>query len=318
MADAKAANYGWLAFSKISIAHSVARRLSDGKHFETSFAKELDKPKVLLAPSPQDVIWGNLGMNLAVRRTKRIIGLVLFWALVFLWIFPITALSATSNIKNFLRLVDPSSTFATNFPFLVGLIEQWFSPIIFSVFFILFPMILRYLSQQQGYITQSSLDRQVFSKLYAFFIINNLCIFSVSNMILAIYGQITEIIVHQGNGSHLIETVSSNVNQLAMNLASVSNFWIATETTKALGITMDLAQLVPLVTITLRKLITRPSPRQLQELAKPPEFGYPQNYNLLLFFFTVGLVFSVMSPLILPFTLAYFLIATMTFRYLLL
>jgi hypothetical protein len=124
--------------------------------------------------------------------------------------------------------------------------------------------------------------------------------------------------VHQGNGSHLIETVSGNVNQLAMNLASVSNFWIATETTKALGITMDLAQLVPLLTITIRKLITRPSPRQLQELAKPPEFGYPQNYNLLLFFFTVGLVFSVMSPLILPFTLAYFLIATMTFRYLLL
>jgi hypothetical protein len=137
-------------------------------------------------------------------------------------------------------------------------------------------------------------------------------------MILAIYGQITQIIVHQGNGSDLVETVSSNVNQLAMNLASVSNFWIATETTKALGITMDLAQLVPLLTITIRKLITRPSPRQLQEIAKPPEFGYPQNYNLLLFFFTVGLVFSVMSPLILPFTLAYFLIATMTFRYLLL
>ncbi|CAO3677390.1 unnamed protein product [Umbelopsis ramanniana] len=318
LADSKAANYGWLAFSKVSVAHSVARRLADGKHFETTFAKELDKPKVLLAPSPQDVIWGNLGMNVTVRRTKRLVGTAIYWTLVFLWIIPITALSATSNIKNFLRLVDPTSTFATNFPVLVGLIEQWFSPIIFSLFFMFFPMMLRFLSQQQGYISQSSLDRQVFSKLYAFFIINNLCIFSLSNMILAIYGQIRNIIVHQGTGADLVESVSSNVNQLAMNLASVSNFWISTETTKALGITMDLAQLVPLVTITLRKFITRPSPRQLQELAKPPEFGYPQNYNLLLFFFTVGLVFSVMSPLILVFTLAYFLIATMTFRYLLL
>jgi Calcium-dependent channel, 7TM region, putative phosphate/Cytosolic domain of 10TM putative phosphate transporter len=318
LADTKAANYGWLAFSKVSVAHSVARRLADGKHFETTFAKELDKPKVLLAPSPADVIWGNLGMNVTVRRTKRLVGTAIYWALVFLWILPITALSATSNIKNFLRLVDPTSNFATNFPILVGLIEQWFSPIVFSLFFIFFPMMLRFLSQQQGYISQSSLDRQVFSKLYAFFIINNLCIFSLSNMILAIYGQIRNIIVHQGTGADLVESVSSNVNQLAMNLASVSNFWISTETTKALGITMDLAQLVPLVTITLRKFITRPSPRQLQELAKPPEFGYPQNYNLLLFFFTVGLVFSVMSPLILIFTLAYFLIATMTFRYLLL
>ncbi|KAG2182334.1 hypothetical protein INT43_007264 [Umbelopsis isabellina] len=318
LGDQKASNYGWLAFDKISVAHSVARQLSDGKHFEAKYEKELDKPKVSIAPAADDVIWGNLGMNLAVRRTKRIIGMALYWALVFLWIIPITALSATSNIKNFLRLVDPSSTFATNFPILVGLIEQWFTPIVFSLFFTLFPYLLRYLSQQQGYISQTSLDRQVLSKLYAFFIINNLCVFSLSNMLIAIYGQIMDIIVHQGSGAHLAETVSQNVNQLAMNLTSVSNFWIATETTKALGITMDLAQLVPLVTITLRKFVTRPSPRQLQEIAKPSEFGYPQNYNLLLFFFTVGLVFSVMSPLIIPFTLAYFVIATMTFRYLLL
>lgn len=53
------------------------------------------------------------------------------------------------------------------------------------------------------------------------------------------------------------------------------------------------------------------------EFTRPSAFDYSLFYNVLLFFFTVGLVYSVIAPLVLPFTLVYFLLATMVFKYLL-
>lgn len=53
------------------------------------------------------------------------------------------------------------------------------------------------------------------------------------------------------------------------------------------------------------------------EFTRPPVFDYPLYYNVLLFFFTVGLLYSVIAPLVLPFTLLYFLLATVVFKYLL-
>lgn len=55
----------------------------------------------------------------------------------------------------------------------------------------------------------------------------------------------------------------------------------------------------------------------IKEFTRPTAFDYPLFYNILLFFFTVGLVYSVIAPLVLPFTMMYFLLATMVFKYLL-
>jgi len=56
---------------------------------------------------------------------------------------------------------------------------------------------------------------------------------------------------------------------------------------------------------------------QVTEFTRPTAFDYPLFYNVLLFFFTVGLIYSVIAPLVLPFTMLYFLLATMVFKYLL-
>jgi len=57
--------------------------------------------------------------------------------------------------------------------------------------------------------------------------------------------------------------------------------------------------------------------KKITEFTRPTAFDYPLFYNVLLFFFTVGLIYSVIAPLVLPFTMIYFLLATMVFKYLL-
>ncbi|KAI7896028.1 uncharacterized protein EV154DRAFT_493252 [Mucor mucedo] len=307
----KTAPYGWISFDKIEYAHQTERSLE-------KWLKKTDNEDVFqvrLSPTPTNLIWNNLPMNEKARKSKRWIGRIIYWVFVFVWMIPMTALSATSNVINLIRLIPNSASFIESHQVLMGLIQAYFTPIVMAIFFYLLPIFFRFLSKQQGYWTQTTLDRKVLTKLYVFFIINNLLVFTLTSMLIGIYGQIRALIE---SGSLPSDTsISGYVMQIARNISEVSTFWINFVCLKSLGLTMDLAMLVPLITITVKKFLTRPSPRELREMAKPPEFNFPQNYNLLLFFFTIALVYSAMSPLILPFALIYFTVAGMVYKYML-
>lgn len=306
------APYGWISFDRIEYAHATERTLE----------KWLKKTKndnafhIRLSPTPQNLVWNNLPLDDKARITKRWIGRIIYWVFVFAWMVPMSALSATSNIINVIRLIPNSASFIENHQVLMGLIQAYFTPIVMAIFFYFLPAFFRFLSQQQGYWTYTTLDRKVLTKLYVFFIFNNLLVFTLTSMLFGIYGQIRAL-VESGSLHADQSSISNYILQIAKNISEVSTFWINFVCLKSLGLTMDLAMLVPLITITIRKFITRPSPRELRELAKPPEFNFPQNYNLLLFFFTIALVYSAMSPLILPFALIYFCVASVVYKYML-
>ncbi|KAI7902227.1 uncharacterized protein BX663DRAFT_512192 [Cokeromyces recurvatus] len=302
---AKTAHYGWVSFDRIEWAHAT----------EQSLKKELN---IRLSPTPSNLVWSNLPLDEKTRKTKRWIGHAVYWVFVFAWMIPMGTLSATSNIINLIRLIPNSAAFIEHHQILMGIIQSYFTPIIMAFFFYLLPIIFRFLSKHQGYWTQTSLDRKVLTKLYIFFIINNLLVFTLTSMFIGIYGQLRSL-VESGTlpGGHQGISLTGYVMQVAKNIADVSTFWINFVCLKSLGLTMDLAMVVPLVTITVRKFLTRPSPREIREMARPPFFDYPQNYNLLLFFFTIALVYSAMSPLILPFAFVYFCVAGLVFKYML-
>ncbi|KAG0176746.1 hypothetical protein DFQ28_000062 [Apophysomyces sp. BC1034] len=300
--NTKTANYGWVSFERIEWAHKTNRALARQIHVRHS-------------PTPQDLIWSNLPLNDKARQAKRWMGRGLYWVFVFAWMAPLGALSATSNIVNLIRFIPDGDVFIDNHQFLMGFLQSYFTPIVMAVFFLVLPYIFRFLSQMQGYRTQTTLDRKVLLKLYTFFIINNFLLFTLASILFRLYGQASALINNGALPSD--ESLSGYLMQMATNISDVSSFWINYVCIKGLGITMDLAQIMPLLMITLRKLITRPSPRKLRELAQPTVFDYPQNYNLLLFFFTIALVYSAIAPLVLPFALVYFVVATMVYKYLL-
>ncbi|KAL7317681.1 hypothetical protein PS15m_004002 [Mucor circinelloides] len=321
ISTSKKTNYGWISYDKVSWAHANAKFLASSASPLKSLPKRIEgaTPSIELAPQPKDIIWSNLSLNEHVKRTKRLIVTCIFYGFVFFWFIPSSFLSASSNVKDFLRLFPGSTQFMKEHKTFVSLLSSWFTPIVMAIFFFILPKILRFMSQQQGYMTGTSLDRQVLAKLFIFFIINNLLVFTVSSTLIAVYAEIQKAVE---NGTTLtaeqfFSTMSGNLTQVAKNLSDVSTYWVNYVSLKGLGVIVDLAQVVVLLTVTLRKLFTRPSPRQLQEFTRPTAFDYPLFYNVLLFFFTVGLIYSVIAPLVLPFTMIYFLLATMVFKYLL-
>ncbi|KAI8140616.1 hypothetical protein BJV82DRAFT_621820 [Fennellomyces sp. T-0311] len=315
----KPTSYGWISFQQPLHAHEAVQTISQIDLQELMTLGIAHHPRVMLAPQPKDIIFGNLSMNLHLRRSKRIVGVVLFYTFVFLFFIPSTLLSAFTNVKDLARMIPDGDRFVKENSTFVSLLASWGSPIIMALFFFILPKILRLLSQQQGYLTRTSVDRQVLSKLYIFFIVNHLLVFTIASTLVAMYSQIHNAV--QGNqtltAQKFFSTMAKNLTQVAKNISDVSTYWVNYVSLKGLGVIMDLAQIFALITITLRKLFMNPSPRQLQEFTRPSPFDYALFYNILIFFFTIGLVYSVIAPLVLPFTLIYFLLATMVFKYLL-
>ncbi|KAI8077759.1 uncharacterized protein BX664DRAFT_343414 [Halteromyces radiatus] len=319
-AKKKAANFGWLSFDQIQHAQACEAALNQyTRHANKKNNNQDNHDNQLDArPSPpaRDLIWANLPLDNYKRQMKRWSGRLVYWIFTFVWMIPIGALSATSNLINLIRFIPNSDSFITNNAFLMGIIQAYFTPIIMALFFLLLPYLFRLLSEQQGYRTHTTLDRKVFLKLYAFFIINNLLVFTLVSIFVGIYGQIRAL-VNSGSLNSDDTSVGEYVLQMAKNISDVSTFWIDYVCVKGLGLTMELCQLMPLVTLSVRKWISRPSPRQLREYARPPPFDYPQGYSITVFFFTIALLYSAMAPLILPFALMYFTIASLVYKYML-
>jgi hypothetical protein len=224
ISSSKKTNYGWISYDKVSWAHANAKHLASSSSPLRSLPQRLSKglqPTIELAPQPKDIIWSNLAMNEHIRRSKRIIASFVFYGFVFFWFIPSSFLSASSNVKDFLRLFPNSNIFMKQHPTFVSLLSSWFTPIVMAIFFFILPKILRFMSQQQGYMTGTSLDRQVLAKLFVFFIINNLLVFTVSSTLIAVYSEIQLAVQNDTTltAKQFFSTMSGNLTQVAKNLS---------------------------------------------------------------------------------------------------
>lgn len=224
ISTSKKTSYGWISYERVEWAHANAKYLASSASPLRSIPKLLTEgpmPTVELAPQPKDIIWSNLAMNEHVRRSKRLIATIIFYVFVFFWFIPSSFLSASNNVKDFFRLTPQTRQFMKHHPTFVSLLSSWFTPIVMAIFFFILPKILRFMSQQQGYMTGTSLDRQVLAKLFVFFIVNNLLVFTISSTFLSIYAEIKQA-VDGGkyiSASDFFDTMSDNLTNVVKNLS---------------------------------------------------------------------------------------------------
>jgi hypothetical protein len=292
----KNASYGWITFDCIGHA----------QRFVAEYYKE--KP-IRESPAPSDLVWHNLHVDKKDRTIKRWGGRVIYLVFTFACMVLVSAVSTGSNVTNFIQLFPGSQPFIDNNPVIIGFVQAYFTPIVMSIFFYLLPIFFRFLAEKQGYRTQTTLDHQLMTKLYVFFVFSNLLLFTVTFILIDIFGQL-----HAGSLPSS-ESISEYIMQFAKNIAEVSTFWINFVCLNSLTLTMDLAMVWSMITIVINKTFKRPAPHKVQEMTQPPPFDFPQKYNLLLFLFTIALVYSAISPLILPFALVYFSVAEIVHKY---
>lgn len=299
--------YGFASYTHIEDAHSVSYAARK-KGSQGTYIRQ--------APKPSDLIWKNLPVTRHVRRIKFLWSSFFMTVLTVLYIAPNMLVAIfLSNLSNLGKLWP---TFESNLyahPTWWGIVQGIASPAVQTLFYLILPTIFRRLSQRSGDMTKTSRERHVLNKLYAFFVFNNLIVFS---LFAASWSFVTAVIADskKESGWDAIKEAGF-VNGIVRALYQNTVYWISWQLQRNLGSAVDLAQAWSLIVITFRRHFLNPTPREVIEFTAPQPFMYAEHYNNYLFVATVGLAYGTLQPLMLPITALFFVVDTWLKKYLL-
>ncbi|PVH97826.1 DUF221-domain-containing protein [Periconia macrospinosa] len=302
----KPESYGFASYPHIEDAHAVA------------YAAQKRGPggsDVYLAPKPHDLLWQNLSMSRATRRRRRFVDGM--WMVLFTLAYIVPNILTSVFLSDFshLGLVWPS--FQGNLaahPTGWGIAQGILAPLVQTLIYIAIPILFRRLYTHSGDVSKTSRERHVTARLYAFFVFNNLLVFSVFG---SAWRFVASVIAAQDQGVWDAIKSAHLFSQVMTGLCNVSTFWLTWQMQKNLGAAIDLAQAWPLVTSYIQRRFFSPTPRQLIELTAPQPFMYADYYNNYLQIAIVGLCFGTLQPIILPITAFYLCIEVWFKKYLL-
>ena len=290
--------FGFASYERIEDAHTVA------------FAAKNKRPQgttIRLAPKPNDLIWKNLPLTKKERNWKRIINNFWISILTLVWIAP-NALIAIflSNLINLAYLWKAFNKDFNDHHTLWSIVQGIASPALTSLVYLILPIIFRRLSSHGGDTTKTSRERHVATKLYAFFVLNNLIVFSAFS---SIWTFVSLVISNRQDDHEGVWDSIKNANffvTVMTGLCEVSPFWLTWLLQRNLGSAADLAQILNLTWGWFNRKFLSPTPRQAIEWTAPPPMDYAVYYNYFLFYSTVALCFMTLQPLVIPVTAFYF------------
>jgi hypothetical protein len=171
---------------------------------------------------------------------------------------------------------------------------------------------------QAGDITKTSRERHVIQKLYSFFVLNNLFVFSLFASVFSFVTAAIKGAREEKKGFVEFAKDYHYFTAVMVALADISPFWITWLVQRNLGAAVDLAQVVNLAWGSFSRKFLNPTPRELIKRTAPPPFDYASYYNYFLFYATVALCFAGLQPLTLVVTAFYFTLDASMKKYLLL
>ncbi|KAI0185741.1 hypothetical protein EV127DRAFT_463696 [Xylaria flabelliformis] len=304
----KTLSYGFASYSNIEEAHNVAFAAKN-KHPQGTTIK--------LAPKPSDLIWENLPLDRHRRRWGAFMNN--FWVVVLtaVWTVP-NALIAVflANLSNLGSVWPAFQDELLRNQRTWGAIQGILAPLVTTLFYLVLPVIFRRLSVYAGDYSRTARERHVTQKLYAFFVFNNLIVFSLFS---TAWKYVAAVKGAEKDGDIWSAIVNSHpFGNLLTAFCDVSPFWLNYLLQRNFGAALDLSQIIKLATGYFTRKLLNPTPRERIELSAPQPFDYAAYYNNFLFYSTIALVFAPFQPLVLPVTAFYFTLDTFTKSYLLL
>lgn len=324
----KATDFGFVSFASVVQAHKAALVLRP-----TSIRKEIMRrahreklaegdavglrgsrlPEFMLAPEPKDIIWSNLSLTPATRRSRSIIGKILTLALCLFWIFPLVFIASVAKISVLFAAFPALDNFATSNPRFMGFLEQQVAPILQSLFIVFLPTIFSYITTFQAARTKTGAQRAVFTKLYFFLVLTNIFFFALLNVAEGVF---TTVARSMAAGTPISLRDFGIINILTRELLNTGNHFLALVSVRGLlSQPLELAQAAALIGVSIKRWLFASTPRQDREFSKPPPMDFAVQYAFHLFIFTVAFLFAPLVPLISVAGLVYFVVTYHVYKY---
>ncbi|KAJ3076393.1 hypothetical protein HDU98_003648 [Podochytrium sp. JEL0797] len=242
----------------------------------------------------RDVIWQNINAGYFQRQGRGIVTKVIMFLMIIFWGALVALVLSLVDLPSLGERVPVFQTFLNNYPTLAKIVGGVLPSVIVSILLSLVPPILRLLSVYGGSILTSKIESEVFSQYYGFQICN---VFAVNVVGSSIFSSLAEI----------SDNPSSVVDILAHAVPGSANFFI--QYLLVLGLTGPASELLQLSRLLLTPIMARlfgKTPRAVFNVRKPPVWTYSTNMAVHGLAVAIGLVYSVIAPIVLVFAALYF------------
>ncbi|KAI8149766.1 hypothetical protein BJV82DRAFT_642216 [Fennellomyces sp. T-0311] len=266
-------------------------------------SRELQMAPRFVQIAPTDVIWENMNVKSLERLGRRFVSLAITSAIVIFWAIPVAFVQAIANIDS-LTEVLPFLAGLKNLPeTAVGIIQGILPAVALAILVSLVPIIFRYLSKQEGIPQKSMVDLSLLHKYFFFLFVDVVLVSTIAGGAFQAIGDIAK-------------NPLSIINTLAESLPKASTFFITYVLLQSLnGTGQAILQAVPLVLSYILPFFST-TPRDIyMQKGKCPTINLGTLVPSHTVIFVLGLEYSTIAPLILPFICLFFYLSYFVYLY---
>lgn len=162
--EGKPLDVGFVTFTKLS-AVTVALQVI---HSKVPF--EMD---VVEAPSPEEVLWSNVGLKQQSLQVGKLLAFSITTALCIFWTVPVTFLVSLTEVNALKANLTFLQDWLEDAPWLEGVLNQIAPLLLTFLNTVILPLFLRRTSTLEGVLGESHLEASLFTKLAAFNVSTN-------------------------------------------------------------------------------------------------------------------------------------------------
>ena len=257
------------------------------------------------APEPRDIFWENVKQKPLIKRLsiipfRSLLQTAGSFSLVTFWSIPVAAVQALTKLEKLEAYVGFKLD-DTERAFLSGILPT----IILAALMYVLPVLIEKIVKFGGVLTFSQLDKAVSLRFLAF--------------------QVKDVLLVSTLSGALVETVQTMITQpkeipglLASSLPNLYFFYVSY--VMLLAFAFYPSQLLQIGTVVKQLIAVKRAKgnERLRRMAlkpTPPAQGIPRTYSSALLVFVITFVFSSIAPLILPFSLIFFIFGWGVVRY---
>ncbi|CAN0843005.1 CSC1-like protein At1g32090 [Linum grandiflorum] len=255
------------------------------------------------APEPRDIYWRNLAIPFVSLTIRKLIISVSVFALVFFYMIPIAFVQSLANLEG-LERVAPFLKPVIELKFIKSFLQGFLPGLALKIFLYILPTILMMMSKIEGYIAISNLERRSAAKYYYFMLVN------------VFLGSIITGTAFQQLHSFLHQSPTQIPRTIGVSIPMKATFFVTYIMVDGwAGIAGEILRLKPLVIFHLKNLFLVKTERDREKAMDPGSVDFPETLPSLQLYFLLGLVYAVITPILLPFILVFFAFAYLVYRH---
>ncbi|XP_022986265.1 CSC1-like protein At3g21620 [Cucurbita maxima] len=255
------------------------------------------------APEPRDVYWDNLAIPFVSLAIRRLIAGVAFFFLTFFFVIPIALVQSLANLES-IEKTAPFLKPIIELDFIKSVIQGFLPGIALKIFLIFLPSILMLMSKFEGFISRSSLERRSANKYYIFLFVN------------VFLGSIITGTAFQQLNNFLHQSANDIPKTIGVSIPMKATFFITFIMVDGwAGIAAEILRLRPLIIYHLRNFFLVKTEKDREEAMDPGTLEFNVGEPRIQLYFLLGLVYAVVTPLLLPFIVVFFALAYVVYRH---